>query len=321
MLFLNTIATIEMFSFEHNIAMLVSFVFILAIFLLRNVFIKHEMLDKIFRYSLAILMVTLEAIYYVKSGRVSYTFAKMIPLALCTYSEICTVILLISNSKRICKLIFPFAMCGALLSVVCVSCEQNFPSFRAFHYFIGHVGFMTANLYFIFTKKVNKYTYKDFSNSCLVLLIISSMMIVLNALGVNDDMFLLSPPSGLSGAKDVLGQIGYSMLFPILVTLIMATTSFLAYLSTRKRDDIEEINPSFKKNIKLFDLINQIPSYIRHYAYVVTICVFVFITTIQAITNNFVLFVISCILCGLISLGIILNEVLNNYNTYYINKK
>lgn len=306
---------VEFLSLRHILILLICIAFVLTVFFLRGFFIKHRLADKIFRYTLVAIMIISEAIYYVKFDKLSLTFAKMLPLALCTYSEIITIIFLLSDSKRLCKVILPFATCGALLSLFFVQTEQCYTAFRTFHYFGNHLLFMLGNLYFLFTKRINIYTYKDFSVSCLVLLCISAIMIILVGLGVTDEFFLLTPPGGLEHTIDVLGQIGYSVLYPILVCLIMASVSFISYICTRHRDVNEEVNPQFKEN-KLLNKLSSIDKFKRIYAFLVTICVFSFITTIQAKTHNIVLYVLCCILLFAIFVMAILNEVINNYNLY-----
>lgn len=193
----------EMFSVTHFIVLAVSLLLI-ALLLLSRKFLKNPKHQKIFRLTLGISLVVMEATYKIwvitESG---FVFKDVIPLGLCALTARLTMIALIFNLDKLSRLILPWAFVGAVLSLIVVEVDFAFPHFRFFHYFYVHLGFLIGNLYFLITSD-NKLKYKDILNSTYVLSIVSVFILIFNFIFISNHMFLNRLPDAFDFLNDLL---------------------------------------------------------------------------------------------------------------------
>lgn len=104
---------LEMFSWQHIVALVVVLVIIFTFFFLRKYFIKNYIADKIFRYFLGISLILFELILQLHSGAnplFGRVFADTYPL--CGYLIWFCAIALLSNNVKLMKLIYPLTILG-----------------------------------------------------------------------------------------------------------------------------------------------------------------------------------------------------------------
>lgn len=185
-MFDEALKTFEIFSLSHLIADLVVVAIIVLLFWLRPKLQDHPGLDRILRYSMAFLMLAMHLIFElwrVSKGPIQWY--DFLPIGVCHLSMVLTSICLILNSEKIFQFIFPWAIGGAILSLVIADLEYEFPHFRYFHYFGNHGMFLIANIYLALIRRFTL-SYKNILFSSLALFVFAVPMIWINeSLGTN----------------------------------------------------------------------------------------------------------------------------------------
>lgn len=186
-----------MFSLSHGLALLVLILAIVSLFLLRNRINNNRSLEKKTRVFIAILMIILEWVYYAWVISRSGFMLSLLPLGLCAISMYMTAIALLTNSERIFKILYPWAVTGALLSLLVADMTFEFPHFRFFHYFGNHSLFLFGNLYLIFVSGY-RIKYKDILKSSFILLCLAIPIYFINPILDTNHMFLRELPNEVS---------------------------------------------------------------------------------------------------------------------------
>lgn len=193
------------FGLSHLAALFILCVAIFLIIIFKDKISSSK--DLIIRRSVAILMVFLEFNYYfwvfVILG--SPFDVSILPLGLCALSMYVTAFTLWTKNERLFKVIFPWAMSGALLSLIVADLNYTFPHFRYIHYFGNHMLFMLGNIYMLFVLKF-KFTYKNLLKSSLILLIYAAIIYPINFLLNSNHLFLRELPEGTEVMFGFLGS-------------------------------------------------------------------------------------------------------------------
>jgi hypothetical integral membrane protein (TIGR02206 family) len=164
-------------------------------------------LDLILRRSVAIFMVFLEFNYYIWVFFIlkSPFEPNILPLGLCALSMYLTAYTLWTKNERLFRIIFPWALSGAVLSLIVADLNYTFPHFRYIHYFGNHIFFMIGNLYLLIALKF-RFIYKDLLKSSLYLLIYATIIYPINFLLDSNHLFLRELPSGTEAMFGFLGS-------------------------------------------------------------------------------------------------------------------
>ncbi|MBE0701021.1 MAG: TIGR02206 family membrane protein [Acholeplasmataceae bacterium] len=197
--------TFEMFSFSHLIALIVLIACFTLMFIFRNKLKKNKKVDRYLRVIVASLMLLMEWTFYVWSISSGGFQLSLLPLGLCAMAMYLTVIMLFMNSENTFKLVYPWAITGAVLSLTIADTTFDFPHFRYLHYFGNHSLFLLSSLYFIFVKGY-RIAYKDILNSSLVLFLISIAVYILNQIIHTNHLFLSELPKEVSNLYDWMGH-------------------------------------------------------------------------------------------------------------------
>ncbi|MFH0993114.1 MAG: TIGR02206 family membrane protein, partial [bacterium] len=133
-------------------------------------------------------------------------------------------ITLLTESKTLFKIVFPWAIIGALLSLVIADLTFEFPHFRYIHYFGNHGMFLFGNLYLVFVKGF-RMNYKDFWFSGGVLIGLSIPVYFFNQAFDTNHLFLMHPPIGTENAFAFVGD-----WWPLALVALVFTLFHLIYL-------------------------------------------------------------------------------------------
>lgn len=197
--------TFSPFSLAHLLPVLILLGLLFLVVIYKNKLRENPLADKFIRYFIAITMVSMEFIYYAWVITNSGFMLSLLPFGLCAISMYLTAITLISGSKKLFKIVFPWAIIGAIMSLIVADLAYTFPHFRYLHYFGNHEMFLFANLYLVIVKGY-KMTYKDILRSSLLLFIMALVLLIVNPLLGTNHMFLSELPHEVSFMFSWLGD-------------------------------------------------------------------------------------------------------------------
>lgn len=184
--------TLTPFSSTHIITLVVMF-FLFLLFTQHQKTLQVSRNDKIFRYSMAFFLLTLELIYEVWIVLKKGFSIDMLPLHLCDIINILTILALLTNNRKLASVVYYWALLGAVLAFISPSICYGPPHFRFFHYFLLHFGLVLSNLYLVLTdvKLINK---KENNKSCLILFCSSFIIFLLDLLLDQNWMYMVKSP-------------------------------------------------------------------------------------------------------------------------------
>ena len=168
--------------------------------------LKRPVVGRVFRYSVAGLIVVGEVVFQVWMASVhGFRWAEAVPLGLCAMMEWITVVALVFDLKSVIKVVLPWAFVGSALSFVVVNMgtSYGFPHFRFFHYFGIHWLFLAGNLFYLFTGRF-RYTYRDLVRSTVWLTGVSAVVLAIDVAVGENFMFLREWPEELDFVNQLL---------------------------------------------------------------------------------------------------------------------
>ena len=208
------------FGLSHLLAFLWIVISIVCIVLFKNKI--SDKTDLYIRRSVAVIMIVLEWTFYTWSLSRGGFQTSLLPLGVCAISMYVTAYTLWTKNEKTFKIIFPWAISGALLSLIIADLGYNFPHFRFIHYFGNHGLFFLGNIYLLLVAKF-KFTYKDLLKSSLILLIYAIVIYPLNFLLGSNHLFLREIPHEVAPLYGFLGDfwvIGFVVSIALLFQLI-----------------------------------------------------------------------------------------------------
>lgn len=215
--------TFQPFSLQHLVPVLVLIAMIVMIVIFRDELRASRKADKIVRYGIAITMVAMEWIHYAWVIGRSGFMLSLLPLGLCAIAMYLTAFTLIFESKTLFKIVFPWAIIGAVMSLLVADLPYSFPHFRYLHYFGNHELFLFANLYLVIVRGW-RMTYKDVLRSSAILFSISVVLYLVNPLMNTNHMFLMELPHEVSFLFYWMGEklwvVGFVIGIFILINLV-----------------------------------------------------------------------------------------------------
>ena len=164
-------------------------------------FLSRPLVGKVFRYTVATLLVVLEVAYQLWLQSLGeFRWNNAIPLGLCHIMNWATAIALFFDLDRVFRVILPWAFAGAILSWVVVEMgtpsSYAFPHFRFFHYFGNHWLFLVGNLYYLWTGRFS-FRYKDLLKSSAWLMGVALVVLGIDLATSANHMFLREWPAEL----------------------------------------------------------------------------------------------------------------------------
>jgi hypothetical integral membrane protein (TIGR02206 family) len=205
----------QLFGWLHILILVLASGSLVGMYYLRHR-LKTPKVGRIFRYSVATLIVTAETVFQVwMASRDGFHWADFVPLGLCAMMEWITVFALLFDLAPVVKVVLPWAFVGSSLSFIVVNMgtSYTFPHFRFFHYFGIHWLFLIGNLYYLFTDRF-RYTYRDLLRSTVWLAGVSLVVLGIDLATDQNFMFLVECPDEMDFIKQYLG-------FPLNTLLLM----------------------------------------------------------------------------------------------------
>ncbi len=193
----------EMFGLTHLLAVLFFIILIVLILVFKKRLNPDH--DLYLRRGIAIFMVLMEWTFYGWSIALGGFDTSLLPLGLCAISMYTTAIALWTKSEKVFQFIFPWAITGALISLVVANLHYDLPHFRYFHYFGNHGFFLVSNLYLFFIHRF-KFTYKHLLKSGLSLLAYAIVIYPINFLIDDNHLFLRAVPAEAAPLYSFLGD-------------------------------------------------------------------------------------------------------------------
>lgn len=186
-----------MYSWPHMAALIAALAAPAAIIALRKV-LRTEGWGQRFRIGMALALAACEA-----ALQLSYAFdggwsAGTLPFQLCSLTLLLSAAALAFRWQGLYPIVFFLGTLGALQALLTPNLTQPFPHFRYFHFFIAHIGIISAAVYLLAVER-----YRPTLRSALLALLWLHLLAVPAALvniwtGTTNFMFLARKPSTAS---------------------------------------------------------------------------------------------------------------------------
>ncbi len=221
---------LSLFNGLHLITLVVLFTILTLVIIFKDYF-KDPKRDRLFRYTLASLLVIAESgfhIWVLYNG--GYTY-DMIPLTgFCATTNILTIIALFTNNQKLASVSIYYALIGSFFALFFADITYGFPHFRYFSFFIVHFGFLLGNVYLYVQDKL--YIRRKYTNITIVLLLSQTVVLLILDLILEKNWFYFieSPVKEIS---DFFGAPWYTILW-ILTIYGMVEGSYFLLRKLRK---------------------------------------------------------------------------------------
>jgi hypothetical integral membrane protein (TIGR02206 family) len=141
----------ELFSASHIMALLIIILINFLIYIFREK-IKNDKVDRIFRYTLAGVLIFQEISYNIWHAYIGdWSIGTTLPLHLCGISVVLSAVLLLTKKYSLYEVIFFWGVGGATQALLTPDIGiYGFPHYRFFQFFISHGSIVTACLYATF---------------------------------------------------------------------------------------------------------------------------------------------------------------------------
>ncbi len=230
----------EAFSLQHFIALLFFALLFVRMLLFRNrVGLR---MDVFIRRFVVILMITMEWTHYVWHIKTLGFDMDLLPLGVCAISMYVTAYALWTKNEKVFQVIFPWAIIGALLSLIVADLNYSFPHFRFIHYFGNHGLFLLSNIYMLIVLKF-RFTYKHLLKSSLYLFIYTLIMYSVNFRLNTNYLFLRTLPIEVAPLYQFLGAY-WVIGFILSIFLLFHIIYIPVYFYNRHRLKSKMIKPS-----------------------------------------------------------------------------
>lgn len=223
-------AYFDMYTGMHLLMLGLFVLYIVLFFVFKNK-IYNSKYEKQIRYGFAGLLAVNQVILIIMDAVAGKIY---IPLHLCTISFILTIVLLITNNKKIFTFVFFTGIIGGLVSFAIPDLEHaGYTRFKFYEFIIAHGAIILVPLYYLTNYKF-KITKKGFLYTMITVNVVGFLMLPVNMLirAVYDPeanyMFSYGPP------EDVEGVLGKFPIHFLSFELILLVTFFGLYLLAQK---------------------------------------------------------------------------------------
>lgn len=187
----------DLFKLPHLTALAIFVVLCLGIVIWKEK-LQDPKTDKIFRTIMFVILALQQLLYYIWSLGAGMPVVNILPLHICGFSIFLCLTVLVNQNTKFFSVIYFFAFSGTLQAILTPSMGgYNFPHFRFFQFFAGHMLIITVALYF---KIVKEYQIKfpSLLQAFAVLNILAAAAFSVNILFDTNYMFLLHKPDSFS---------------------------------------------------------------------------------------------------------------------------
>lgn len=187
----------DLFELPHLAALAIFALLCLGIVIWREK-LREPKADRMCRIIMFVILASQQVFYYIWSLNIGIPLVNILPLHICGFSVFLCLIALVNQNAKLFSTIYFFAFSGTLQAILTPSMDgYNFPHFRFFQFFAGHILIITVALYF---KVVKGYKIKFLSllQSFGVLNILAAAAFVANIIFGTNYMFLFHKPDSFS---------------------------------------------------------------------------------------------------------------------------
>lgn len=187
----------DLFKLPHLAALAILVLICLSIVIGRKK-LREPKADRTCRTIMFVILASQQLLYYIWSLSIGIPFVKLLPLHICGFSIYLCLIALVNQDERLFSIAYFFAFSGALQALLTPSMDgYNFPHFRFFQFFAGHILIIATALYFKIVKGY-KITFFSLLQAFAVLNVLAAAAFAANILFDTNYMFLLHKPDSFS---------------------------------------------------------------------------------------------------------------------------
>ncbi len=160
--------------------------------------IRNPKSDRLCRIFMFIVLACQQLLFYIWKLDARASLATALPLHICGFSIFLCLIVLVTQNVKLFYIIYYFAFSGTLQAVLTPNMEgYNYPHFRFFQYFAGHLTIIIVALYF---KVVKEYKIKldSLLYAFVTLNVLAAAAFAANIMLDTNYMFLLHKPDSFS---------------------------------------------------------------------------------------------------------------------------
>lgn len=227
----------EVFGTSHRIVLALIVVIPVVLAVLARA-LNSRPLDRTICWIFALVIAGTWAAWFVVFARMGWLdLGNMLPMDLCSWAAIATIITLIVSSQKSYELAYFWALAGTVQGIVTPDIPFDFPEFRFIEFSLFHGGIIAAVLFLTFGLKMRPVPASIPRVICWSLVYMALAAVTDWALKVNYG-FLRAKP-GHASLYDLMPgwpwYIGYVVVLALIAILICYAPFFLADLVKRKR--------------------------------------------------------------------------------------
>lgn len=222
----------KLFSISHIIAIILTLVGVLFLFLVRNrITPKGKLVLKVGLIASLFLSELTFQLWYLLRGE--WTIETNLPFQLCSLSLYLCVIMLLMGSYRLFEVTYFASMAGALIAVITPELFYGFPHIRYFQFFIAHAAIILSAFYMIWMEGFHV-TFISVIRAFISLNAIALMVYFIDRITGANYMFLAHKPYNMSPI-DYLGPYPWYLLSLEFVAFFVFLLLYLPFFLYNKR--------------------------------------------------------------------------------------
>ncbi|MBO9131188.1 TIGR02206 family membrane protein [Bacillus sp. 165] len=215
-----------LFSLTHLLTLFVIIAVCFGMYIMRKQ-LKKDLLNKIFRYSLAVTLLFSEiSLMWWLNYIGVWSIQDSLPLHLSSLSLLLSSLLLITRNYKLFEFTYFVGVGSALQAMITPDLHAyTFPHFRYVHFFISHGGIVVANLFIVFVEGFRP-SLKSVFKAFLYLNSYTVFIFIINLLLQGNYMYIMRKPVNPS----ILDYLGPWPIYIIPLEVITLATFLLLYI-------------------------------------------------------------------------------------------
>ncbi|WP_066073215.1 YwaF family protein [Neobacillus soli] len=231
--FHSKLQSFRLFSMEHLLTIGIIIILCLLLFLMRNE-LEKEGKRRLFRYSLAVLLVVSEALDHLwLVGENAWSIKRDLPLQLSDLVVILAIVMLLARSEKLFQFMYFAALGSSIQAILTPDLGKfSFPHFQYIEFFVSHGGVVLACLFMVVAFHYWP-TIRSMWVTILILNLYAACVFFLNKLLGANYLFIMKKPNS-SSLLDYLGPWPWYLLSMELVMILSFYILYLPFWNKRK---------------------------------------------------------------------------------------
>lgn len=215
----------HLFSVEHLLTIALILIFSVLLFVFRNQ-IQEKGKERIFRFSLAILLLVSETSYHIwLVYENAWSSKTSLPLQLSDIVVLLAIVMLLTNSYKLFQFMYFAGLGSSIQAIITPDLGQfSFPHFRYIEFFVSHGGVVLACLLMVVTKKYRP-TIPSMWVTVLIVNIYAACIYFVNKILKSNYLYIMKKPKNAS-LLDYLGSWPWYLLS---MELVMIVSFYILY--------------------------------------------------------------------------------------------